>query len=74
MDERLKRIKEDMKKFEKEKIENEPSKEQITTIKSNYDVLTAQLFNIHADHSKLISEVRNKNIGVVKQLLEHMEK
>ena len=82
MDEKLKRVADDMKKQSKkeedkskpENAEANESKDGILKNPDTYESLTNQLFNIHAGHSKLISEIRNKNVGVVKQLLEHIEK
>lgn len=75
MDEKLKRVTDDMKKqsTENKEEENEKNKDRLKN-PDTYESLTKQLFNIHAGHSKLISEIRNKNVGVVKQLLEHTEK
>ena len=50
-----------------EKVENKKTR-------TAYESLTNQLFNMHGDHSKLISEIRNRNAVAVQQLLEHIEK
>ena len=76
MDEKLKRVLNEMEKLKKNKV---PTSNEINigidgTTCNTYETLAAQLFNISRGHCNLISEIRNKNIGVVKQLVEHLEK
>jgi hypothetical protein len=76
VDEKLKRVLNEMGKLKKQ---NESPLNDINigideATCNTYETLSAQLFNINRGHCDLISEIRKKNAGVVKQLVEHLEK
>jgi hypothetical protein len=76
MDEKLKRVLNEMEKLKKEK-EPAPNKINIGidgATCNTYETLATQLFNINRGHCNLMSEIRNKNVRIVTQLIEHLEK